>query len=1232
MPAAPRRQVGDRTTPAGQPRTAPPTYRTHPTGRPEPTGVQNNLAARRAPYRPSRWRIVTVPLRWLVLTLAVVLPLTALGVGLVYVKLLFGSIPLHFMVEPVRNALLAELDDVDVTIGDAALHRSPAGGFEVRLTDVSLSARHGDTAVRASEAVVGLDLAALRSGQISADRIVLVGPRFNLSQEVARLAAFSPSGDESGGRQAGRPSQSPGSDTLSDRQPADLARAVAEAVAHLRQGRKAASRLRTFGLRDAALEIDDHGRRTVWHVGEMEIAVDHHRRHSVINGTGRVSAGGIPFGVSFTIDQSEKSQTLKVATTVEGLSLPALARNVPHLGLLAALDAPISARGEMELTTDGTLINGRFDVDLGRGSVLPEALGGLAIGIDGGKLMFLFDGARRRLELAPSKVQLDGSWVRVKGDLTPVSAAADGATGWELNLASIEGALAEVAERPTMPIDRLALRARLWPASGASELLSFEFKAGGADLQAHGTMIGGENRSARLEGRIGPMDAETFKAFWPTGISSALRGAVVQRLVQGHLKEGTFQISSGRAQTENSGLSLSLEAENLAILPTPDLPPLTIPNAVLTRKGNRLELVVPEAQLATAPNRRMAVKGVSVVVTDLDNARPEAEISGRIQSNLALVADILGRDSIGLLHASQVPAGTDGKVEGQVRVVLPVVEDLSLADAKIDAKVRISDGRIPNVFGTHDVSGAAFTIGATERAIDVKGELLLAGVPAKVNGQWMVGASADRQSPMVISARLDNADRRRLGLTIDDFIQGEVPLEVQLTPGADDQSKVIVNADLTPAELSFEALSWRKPSGRTARLSFEVVRPQGSKTMELQGFRLSGDTITINGTVTLGSDGKPISYRFPGFSLDVVSNLEVEGARRSDKVWDVKARGKTFDGTAVMRSLYAVETRTKSASNDEPMDLDVQLDTVIGHNDTTVRQLRLKLKRRNGHVTSIDMTAMLDTNQPIRARMQPGGEGLMHVETPDAGQALRTIGFYSSMLGGKGDLWVDIDGSKGVERSGRIRINTFRILGDPVVSELVQGADESRPAIANGKARPSRRVVRQEIAFDTLRGSFATGNGQVAIESLTAAGPLIGANVRGKMDFRTRSVSLGGTYVPLSGLNRVFAGIPIFGELLTGPRKDGVIGITFAVDGPMAKPNVIINPLSMVAPGVLREIFQMVPENPRVTPSDGDGSFGGGAQNGFGETPAQPSRKRRTPDNSKVLDGWSSQSSTVQRR
>ncbi len=120
-------------------------------------------------------------------------------------------------------------------------------------------------------------------------------------------------------------------------------------------------------------------------------------------------------------------------------------------------------------------------------------------------------------------------------------------------------------------------------------------------------------------------------------------------------------------------------------------------------------------------------------------------------------------------------------------------------------------------------------------------------------------------------------------------------------------------------------------------------------------------------------------------------------------------------------------------------------------------------------------------------------------------------------------------------------------------------------------------------------------------------------------------MSLGGTYVPLSGLNRALAGIPLFGDILTGPGRDGIIGITFAVDGAMAKPNVIINPLSMVAPGLFREIFQMVPQNPRVTPLEAATPAPGGGPRVRSSQPEVYRGQAAPPAGPKVIESWSSQ-------
>lgn len=1183
------------------------------------------------------------PLRLVGRTLAVVVPLALLGIGLVYVKLLYGSVPLRFLVEPIRQALAAELDGLDVTIADAELHRGAGGAVELRLKDLAVAPAGGESGVQVGEALVDLDPAALWSGRIAASRIVLIGPRLVVADDGSvaalkpSLAAQEPSPGAPHQATPGGMAGSPRGAARDGGQRIDLARSLAEAMGQLRRGNEAASHLKTLGLRNAVLEIEAKGRRSVWDVPEMEIALDHRQKRSVITGEGRVAVGGEPFGLAFRLEESEKTRTLRLETRLEGLRPAALARNLPHLGLLGALDVGVTANGEMDLSSAGELLGGRFDVDLARGSILPSALGGLAIGVEGGRLALVYAGAERRLELAPSTIRLDGSWVRIKGAVLPVQAVGGvGETGWQLDLDSLEGALTGGQGAPSMPIERLALRARLWPGTGASELLSLSFKAGGAELEARGMIAGGEKARTNLEGRVGPIGLETIKALWPVAQSPAAREAIVRGLVKGQLKGGTFNLATAGAATGPGGaaaaagagaqVSFTLEAEDLAIAALDGMPPLVVPRALITRTGEVIEIAVPEASVTASAGKRVLFKGGTIVISGFDQPRLQAEIAARAQATLATVVELAARDALGLVKPGQVPPGTDGKVEAQVKATVPLGERIALSDIKLDAKVRIADGRIPNVVGPHDVTGAGFTIGVSERAIDMKGEMLLAGIIAKASGQWILGEGAERQSPVVVTARLDAADRRQLGLAIDDVVQGEVPVEVHVTPSSEGEpGKVQFSADLTGAELVLEGLAWRKAAGRTARLGFDVVRPKGAKTLELQGFRVTGDSIAIDGTVFIGADGQPHSYKFPGFSLNVVSNLEVEGTRRADKVWDVVARGKTFDGGELMRSLYEVETgkRTKSTG---AMDLDARIDTVIGVNDTTVRQVHLKMRRRGDQMTGLELTGVLDGGQPIEGSMRPGQGRIVHVHTGDAGQALRTIGFYSSMVGGKGDLWINLDARGGAERSGQIQVTRFRILGDPIVNELVQNTDDTRPAIATGKERPTRRVVREETLFDTLRGSFASGNGQVAIESLNAAGPLIGASVRGKMDFRTRSLSLGGTYVPLSGLNRALAGIPLFGELLTGPKGDGIIGITFAVDGPMAKPNVIINPLSMVAPGVLREIFQMAPENPRVTPAETGRASSGGprVRSSEPETYRGPAASQPAAG-ARVLDGWTSE-------
>ena len=169
-----------------------------------------------------------------------------------------------------------------------------------------------------------------------------------------------------------------------------------------------------------------------------------------------------------------------------------------------------------------------------------------------------------------------------------------------------------------------------------------------------------------------------------------------------------------------------------------------------------------------------------------------------------------------------------------------------------------------------------------------------------------------------------------------------------------------------------------------------------------------------------------------------------------------------------------------------------------------------------------------------------------------------------------------------------------------------------------------------------MKVPFSVGYGQFVMEDSQLRGPMLGASIRGKVDFKMRRVNLGGTYVPLQGLNSGLCEIPLFGPIIAGPKCEGISGMTFAIQGSMDRPQVIVNPLSMLAPGIFRDIFQMTPFDPKVQRRD-DASTGGSdesvrASSTSAVDPGEPTDAPGTVVGSDTIDGWSSETSSPKRK
>ncbi len=1176
-------------------------------------------------------RLARMMVRILLMVVAPIVLLAGLGAGGLYFRLAQSPLQVDFLAPYVEDSINATLAGYRVRVGGAVVALSPRRGFEIQLENVKLEDEDGDMLGSAPVAAVGLDHARLWSGVVAAARIDLVEPRVFVSyrqedglslliEEAAptqeRLGGES--GNEGGGVTPPAPRPVARGINASARS-VDLS----QILSGLSAGGAGGAGLRQIGLRDAVVRLDIDGDRSLWQVPDVAVDLEERDGLSVISGHARVASREGPFSVSFRSENRPVGGP-QITANVRGVKPTTVALALPRLNVLRMSDVALDADANIDLDANGAVTKGAFAVEVGRGQLFMPGGSAVPLRIEAGLLRFDYDGGQRLLQLRPSTLKWGSSSLTLIGLARGRSPASDGtSTGgaWDYELRATDGRLV-TSDLALEPLDVTA-----WEMSGAfdwaAERLSvarFRIAAGGAEITASGEIEGrGEGTSTRIEGQMGPMPLATLLSLWPEAFSPDGRTWTARHTLQARLTGGGFRLVSGRyfgaedgppgqgeAATGMAGngaapyrLALNLEATDIGLVLDNQMQPLFLPSARVRLENDALEVTAAEGLQPVDGSGRYTIQlrdGRFTVVGLLDPG-VQAETVFGFSTDAAGMQEALRHPSLGAWGVAEpMFKNPKGKVSGEVKLSYPLVEGWR-DQLRITGRATLQDGAARDVVGTHDLEGAKLTLDLDNRSIDAKGDVIIAGVPAKLTWQRIFAAEADRQPPLRILAELDATDRNQLGLDTSGAIRGTVPVEVTVRRLDLPQPQVHLRADLTNSELVLQNLIWRKPPGRAAYLDADLVARAGG--VDIANLTVAGDDIAIEGSARLDAKNHLASFAFPSFTLNLITRLSVEGRRREDGVWLVDARGQSYDGRPFFRSLFNVgRIGGSQAPAPEPdqtgIDLNAEIDTVIGFSEVRLRKVSMKMSKRGGQLASFQARGTLDGGSPlaVELRFPTREDRQLRADTTDAGQAFRLVGFYPNVTGGRMRLQVDLDGEGAAEQTGTLWVENFEILGDAVVSEVVSAAAE------NG-----RKVVRQKIPFDVMTAPFSVGHGQFVLRDASLKGPLLGASLRGTVDFERRVIDLGGTYVPLQALNNMFGAIPVLGQILSGPRGEGIFGVTFAVQGSLERPQALVNPLSLLTPGIVREIMGLGPLDPRVQrrgPSARQPTAGGSRQ-GLGE-------------------------------
>ena len=101
----------------------------------------------------------------------------------------------------------------------------------------------------------------------------------------------------------------------------------------------------------------------------------------------------------------------------------------------------------------------------------------------------------------------------------------------------------------------------------------------------------------------------------------------------------------------------------------------------------------------------------------------------------------------------------------------------------------------------------------------------------------------------------------------------------------------------------------------------------------------------------------------------------------------------------------------------------------------------------------------------------------------------------------------------------------------------------------------------------------------MTIEEIYSIGPAISIMMEGYVE-KNKLVSLRGTLVPATTINKFVGSLPIVGNILVGKKTgEGVFGVSFKIKGPPKDLKTTVNPIKTLTPRFITRTLEKIKKN-----------------------------------------------------
>ncbi|WP_417448821.1 AsmA-like C-terminal region-containing protein [Kordiimonas sp.] len=701
--------------------------------------------------------------------------------------------------------------------------------------------------------------------------------------------------------------------------------------------------------------------------------------------------------------------------------------------------------------------------------------------------------------------------------------------------------------------------------------------------------LGSDNPSVQLTARLENATIDEVLRYWPRKTYPDGRPRGARAWIDDHVSRGTlenidFEVDwspeTGGGFENGSAYRLNFSFNDMDAHYLLSMPPITAGSGQGRLTHDVFTLALQEGRISGMPVAGTTARMVDIDVRDGATGLFDVKLGGR-------VADVLDLLSYPPVNLSEKLSFDMQRVSGNVRVrtllTLPLIKEIPVDAVNYDVTADILRASVTDLLGGEGLRDGALSLTVDPDNLSVEGTGTLNGVPLTL--YWREDLKAGRDDPaadtteIVLSGMMDEHDISALGVDVSDYLSGQTVAEASFIGRNFAFTRGYFSADVSMATLKEQRLAWSKPVAVPATVTGTVLFNEG--TTRISPLVVVGEGIDVR--ADLSWQGGAMDAEFyvgdlGGNQFTAIANQSENGAL------GLKISGARFN----LAPILDAEQAGKPAGVVEGLDilnLDVNIETLMLLNGEELDDLRLSGEFYGGAPRSLTASGLVHgTSKETILSISPGpDEGLrdLWLKSPDGGHFLRSLGLFAHLrdgelsMKGKTSGWgrdLHIEGEMSIKNA--LMVSRAK-LSAAVTEGIIEGLNDY--------------LENDAVQLDTIEMPMDYTAGVLDISSMKANGPSLGMTMEGQISARSEKINVNGVFVPAYGLNALLGKIPLLGNLLTGGEGKGIFGVAYRVKGPTSDPVFSVNPLSGIAPGFLRLLFEgrkgklddvIIPEEP----------------------------------------------------